>query len=339
MKIKENISLKKHNTFGINAKAKYSVKVKSIAEVQELISHKRYRSERKFILGGGSNILLLNDFDGLLIRNRIKGIDIIDENETHIWLKVGAGEVWHDLVINTVESNLGGIENLSLIPGRMGAAPMQNIGAYGVELTSVFEELSAVHRETGDLEIFSNKDCAFGYRESVFKNKFKDQFIICDVTIKLNKHPEFNVSYGAIQTTLEEMKIENLSVKAISDAVVKIRSGKLPDPKVLGNSGSFFKNPIVSESILTKIQAAYPDVPNYPAPNEQVKLAAGWLIEKAGWKGKRMGEVGTYEKQALILVNHGKATGEELWEHALKIQSAVEEKFNIKLQPEVNLVK
>jgi len=338
LKIKKNISLQKHNTFGINASAKYSAKIESIDELKELIDDKRYKKEKNFILGGGSNILLLNDFDGLVIRNRIKGIDIIDENPDHIWLKVGAGEVWHDLVINAVESNLGGIENLSLIPGRMGAAPMQNIGAYGVELTSVFEELTAVHRNSGETVIFSNKDCAFGYRESVFKNKLKDQFIICDVTMKLSKHPEFNVSYGAILKTLEEQQVKDLSVKAISDAVIKIRSGKLPDPKVLGNSGSFFKNPIVPKSLLDDIEQEYPEVPNYPATEGKVKLAAGWLIEKAGWKGKRIGDAGTYEKQALILVNHGEATGEELWEHAEKIRKSVKEKFDVLLQAEVNLI-
>jgi len=338
LKIKKNISLKKYNTFGINAKAKYSVKIKSISDLNELIHNKRYKNEKHFILGGGSNILLLNDFDGLVIRNRIKGIDIIEESDTHVWLKVGAGEIWHDLVLNSVQSNLGGIENLSLIPGRMGAAPMQNIGAYGVELTSVFEELTAFHRESGEIKIFSNKDCGFGYRDSVFKNIYKDQFIICDVTLKLNKHPEFNVSYGAIQKTLEESHVKDLSVKAISDAVIKIRSGKLPDPKDLGNSGSFFKNPIVDASVLEDIQSSFPDVPNYPAIEGKVKLAAGWLIEKAGWKGKRIGDVGTYEKQALILVNHGKATGSELWDHAKKIQAAVLDKFSIELSPEVNVV-
>jgi UDP-N-acetylmuramate dehydrogenase len=334
----ENHALLPYNTFGLEASARYFVEVTTVSQLQEVLHQKHLRALPRLILGGGSNILLTQDFEGLVIKNSITGIEIINEDEAHVWLKVGSGEVWHDLVLYTIARNWGGIENLSLIPGQVGAAPMQNIGAYGVELEAVFHSLEAVDMETGEVRVFGKEECHFGYRESVFKTTLKGKYCIVSVTMVLNKQPQFNISYGDIKRTLEEMQAWEPTVKAVSDAVIKIRQTKLPDPKVLGNSGSFFKNPEIPKAQFDALQQYYPLIPNYPAPGGLVKVPAGWLIEQCGWKGKRVGNTGSHAQQALVLVNYGGATGSEIYQLALDIQASVKEKFGIDIVPEVNVV-
>jgi len=338
MNLKKNFSLKAYNTFGIDVRCALFAEVSSTDELREAIASEEFKTNSRLILGGGSNILFTKDFDGFVIKNSLKGIRILSEDDSHVRLKAGAGEVWHELVLFCIQNNYAGIENLSLIPGLVGAAPMQNIGAYGVELVSVFESLEAVHVHTGKEQVFWKSDCEFGYRESVFKGKFKNQFIITSVTLQLNKKPVFNTSYGAICETLEKMGVKELSIKAISDAVIAIRSSKLPDPKVLGNAGSFFKNPEVPENIYRQVKEKFPGVPHYPASNGRIKIPAGWLIEQCGWKGKRIGNTGSHKDQALVLVNYGNASGEEVWSLAMKIKDSVQEKFGIEMVPEVNVV-
>ena len=266
------------------------------------------------------------------------GIEVIKEDAYATWIKAAAGEPWHPFVLFCVDRNLAGIENLSLIPGQVGAAPMQNIGAYGAEIKDTCEEVEAVHIETGEAVVFKNEDCDFGYRESVFKNKYKDQFVITAVTFRLNKIFKPRISYGDIRHTLEEMRVQEITIKAVSDAVIKIRSAKLPDPKVIGNAGSFFKNPVVSKKQFTALISKYPLMPNYPQRNGEMKIPAGWLIEQCGWKGKVVGHTGAHKSQALVLVNYGGATGEEVYRLALEIQKSVLEKFGIEILMEVNLV-
>jgi UDP-N-acetylmuramate dehydrogenase len=291
-----------------------------------------------FILGGGSNILFTKDVDALVLRNELKGISVVSETDETIDLKAGAGEEWHAFVQYCVEKGLGGVENLSLIPGSVGASPMQNIGAYGAEIKDCFVSLEAFHIEKQELHTFSADDCAFGYRESVFKRQHKGKYIIVSVTYRLQKHPQFNTAYGAIQAQLDEMGVTELSVKAISEAVIAIRSSKLPNPKELGNAGSFFKNPVVSKSDFERIAANYPEMPHYPQADSSEKLAAGWLIEQAGWKGKRVGNCGVHAKQALVLVNYGGATGDEIYALSQAVLDAVEEKFGVLLEREVNIL-
>ncbi len=338
MIIKENHQLKELNTFGIAAYSKFFTEVASKEHLEEIIQHKSYKSTPKMILGGGSNILFTQDYDGLIIKNDIKGIEKIKEDDTYYWIKAYAGENWHDLVMYCVDHNYAGIENLSLIPGKVGAAPMQNIGAYGVELKDVFEELEAINIADGKMEIFKKKDCEFGYRSSVFKTKLKGLFCIYSVTLKLLKKPQFNISYGAIESTLDDMNIYILNIKAISDAVIKIRESKLPNPKIIGNAGSFFKNPEIPTDQYKQLQKAFPDIVGYPLPNGTTKVAAGWLIEQCGWKGKKVGHTGTHKNQALVLVNYGGAEGKEVYQLAIDIQKSVQDKFGIEITPEVNLI-
>ncbi len=290
-------------------------------------------------LGGGSNVLLCNDYNGLLIRNAIKGKQIVREDDEHVFLKVYSGENWHDTVMYCVERNWGGIENLSLIPGTVGAAPMQNIGAYGVELEQVFDQLEAFNLQSFELETFNKAQCAFGYRESVFKRQFKGQYFIYSVTFKLSKKPSIHVDYGDIQAVLNEKGLspETTSIKDVSAAVIQIRQSKLPDPKVLGNSGSFFKNPQISKEHFEALKLQFPDIKGYPQ-NDGIKVPAGWLIEQCGWKGKRVGNTGSHAKQALVLVNYGGATGAEIFQVAQDIIKSVSDKFSIHLEPEVNIV-
>ncbi len=290
-------------------------------------------------LGGGSNVLFCKDYDGLIIRNNIKGIHIEREDEQYVYLKAYSGEVWHELVMHCVERNWGGIENLSLIPGTVGAAPMQNIGAYGVELEKCFVELEALNLETLELQTFNKEQCQFGYRESVFKRHLKGHYFIYSITLKLDKHPHSNIEYGDIRQILSEKGTapESASIREVSDAIIAIRSSKLPDPKVLGNSGSFFKNPVIPVDQFEKLKTDFPDIKHFPQENG-VKVPAAWLIEQCGWKGKRVGETGSHAKQALVLVNYGAAKGEEIYQLALDIIQSVKDKFGILLEPEVNLI-
>jgi UDP-N-acetylmuramate dehydrogenase len=338
MKLQQHVNLKPYNTFGITASAEYFAEIFSVDDLLQIINNKTLQHLPKLILGGGSNLLFTKDFNGLIIKNSIKGIEKIKEDEQHVFIKAFAGEVWHDLVQYAIAHNYGGMENLSLIPGQVGAAPMQNIGAYGVELESVFDSLEAIDLQNGTTQIFTKEACGFGYRESIFKKEAKGKYCIVSVTFRLNKKPVFNTSYGAIQDTLQQMGVAELNVKTISDAVIHIRTSKLPDPKVLGNAGSFFKNPEIAKEQFLQLQQQYPAMPHYPAADNKIKVPAGWLIEQCGWKGKRVGNTGSHTQQALVLVNYGNATGEEIKNLSQQIQQSVQEKFGIDLTAEVNFV-
>lgn len=339
MQIIENKSLKEYNTFHLEAAARYFIEVSSINELSELLSDPQWKNTPKLVLGGGSNVLLTKDINALVIRIAIKGKEIIQEDSEIIRLKVGAGETWHEFVLYCVESGYAGIENLSLIPGTVGAAPMQNIGAYGVEIKEVFEELECIEIETGKIHQFTKDECRFGYRESIFKNEVKDKYIITSVTFRLSKTPEFKISYGDIQKTLEANDVKEISIQQISRAVIQIRKSKLPDPAELGNAGSFFKNPEIPTVDYERLKLKYPELPGYPTASVDVtKVPAGWLIEKAGWKGYREGQAGVHEKQALVLVNYGGATGNQIKELAKKVQDSVWQNFSIQLSTEVNFI-
>ena len=333
--MQENFSLSAYNTFGLDAKARYFESLNGVDQLNDLNSLPSFKS-RRLILGGGSNILLTKDFDGIVLFNNLQGMNIVKEDESTIFLKVGAGEVWHELVLYAIANGFGGIENLSLIPGRVGASPMQNIGAYGVELKDVFYELEAWNIDKEQLETFNSDQCQFGYRESVFKNNYKDQYLILNVTFQLSKHPKINVSYGAIIDTLEEMSISNPSIKEVSDAVIAIRSSKLPNPAEIGNAGSFFKNPVIGNTQVAQLKQTYPNMPSYHVDEDSTKVPAGWLIEQAGWKGKSFGKYGVHKNQALVLVNYGGAKGNDIKDLAYDIQKDIAAKFGIVIEPEVN---
>lgn len=338
MHIQKNISLKSYNTFGIDATAAYFTEIRTVAELQALLTHSIYKAMPKLILGGGSNLLFTQDFDGLVIKIAIEGIDKINEDAQHVYVQAGAGVVWHQLVLYCIEHAYAGIENLSLIPGTVGAAPMQNIGAYGVEIKEIFDRLEAVHIDTGNTRVFTNEECQFGYRESIFKKELKGQYVITRVTFRLGKIPAFNTSYGAIQDTLKQMNVENLTLRSVSDAVIYIRRSKLPDPAEIGNAGSFFKNPEIPTKQYENLKIHYPQMPGYVTSDQTVKVPAGWLIEQSGWKGKRLGDTGVHKNQALVLVNYGNAKGNEIKALAEEVQKSVLAKFDIQLQPEVNFI-
>ena len=338
MNLKENISLKEFNSFGIDVKASNYLYVQTIDTLKEVLAQDRFKDP--FILSGGSNLLLMNDLDRLVIHMGLKGIEVLDETNDEVFVKAMAGEVWHEFVLWCIEHHYGGLENLSLIPGYVGSAPIQNIGAYGVEQGACFHSCEVLDRETNELVTLSKKDCEFGYRDSIFKSKHKNRYIITSVIYKLQKNNhKLHIDYGAIQTVLKVKGIKNPNIKDVSEAVIQIRSEKLPNPKELGNSGSFFKNPIIDKQKLVLLQESYPDIPHYTQENNQVKLAAGWLIEKAGFKGQRNGNVGSHHKQALVLVNHANATGQEVYEFAMQIIKKVQEQFGITLEPEVRIIK
>ena len=333
--IQTNKNLKEYNTFGISVKAEMFAVFSSIEELKQILS---FRNDKKLlVLGGGSNLLLTKDFDGLVIKNEIKRFEVIEETVSEVIVESGAGENWHEFVLQCIDKGFGGIENLSLIPGSVGASPMQNIGAYGIEIKDVFESLSAYHIASGEIHYFDKTKCEFGYRESIFKNKVKGEYIILTVTFRLTKNPTINSSYGAINEQLKVMGIQVPTIKELSDAVIAIRQSKLPDPRIIGNAGSFFKNPTVEITLLEQIQKNYPDIPNYPAENRR-KLAAGWLIEKAGWKGRTFDNYGVHKLQALVLVNYGNCTGQEIFDLSSQIIQDVFEKFGVLLEREVNIL-
>jgi UDP-N-acetylmuramate dehydrogenase len=336
--IQENISLKPYNTFGLEAKTRFFTEINEIAELKNILQNIDYQNVEKLFLGGGSNILLTKDFEGLVIKINLKGIKSVFENDSQVHIQAGAGENWHEFVMYCVENNLAGIENLSLIPGTVGAAPMQNIGAYGVEIKDVFVELEALNLENLEIEKFNLYECKFGYRESVFKHENKGKYVITAVTFQLNRVPTFKVSYGDIQKTLEEMDVKTLTIKAVSDAVIKIRKSKLPDPAEIGNSGSFFKNPEIPKSQYDELKIKFENIPSYPINENKVKVPAGWLIEQAGWKGFRDGQIGVHARQALVLVNYGGGNGNDIKALSAKVQASVLEKFGIKLHVEVNFI-
>ncbi len=339
MDIYKNISLKPYNSFGIDIVAKYFSNVTSMSELTELMNDP-ILSEKKpfFILGGGSNVLFTKNFDGFVIKNDIKGIELIREDDQFVFIKAYAGENWNAFVNYCIINSYAGVENLSLIPGNVGASPIQNIGAYGVELKDVFYELEAYHILEKRWQKFSLADCAFGYRDSIFKRKQAGEFMIASVTFQLRKKPIFHINYGDIKQGLEKMKIQEISIQAISEVVIQIRSSKLPDPTTIGNAGSFFKNPIIPKNQFEQIKLIFPDINGYPAGNEKYKIAAGWLIEQCGWKGYRNGDVGCYHKQALVLVNYGKATGNQIFQLSVDIIDSVFNRFQILLEREVNIL-
>ncbi len=334
--IKENFSLKSYNTFGINVFAKYFNEFSSVDDLAEILE--KFQGHQQMILGGGSNILFTKNFDGIILKNNIPGINIINEDEEFVYIKAGAGVSWHQFVMHCVNNNFGGVENLSLIPGKIGASPMQNIGAYGVEVKDVFYELEAWNLAANNIRKFNNADCEFGYRESAFKKKYKGQFVILSVTFRLRKRPLFNISYGAVSNELDKMNVHELSIKAISDAVISIRQSKLPDPAIVGNAGSFFKNPEINSHGLHRLTRIEPEIPFYKIDEERFKIPAGWLIERCGWKGFRKGDAGCYNKQALVLVNYGNASGKEIFALSEKIIASVMKKFGITLEREVNII-
>ncbi len=338
MQLTEHVSLLSLNTFGIEAKARYFAEFASVAELLPLLAIKKERQLQLLVVGGGSNLLLTKDFDGLVLRNKIRGIDILKADDEFVYVRVGAGEVWHDFVRWCIDENLAGLENMSLIPGSVGAAPMQNIGAYGVELKEVFDALEAIHIESGEMHRFNKEECKFGYRESIFKTSHKNQYVITAVHFKVRKQAALNTSYGAIEEELRRMQISNAGIKEVSDAVCNIRRSKLPDPLVTGNAGSFFKNPEVLKSFHDELKLRYPELVAYPLANGNMKLAAGWLIEHCGWKGKALGRAGVHSKQALVLVNLGGANGNEVLQLSLQVKASVREKFGVELETEVNII-
>ena len=338
MQVQENFLLKKYNTFGIEVYAKYFVEFNSINVLEEIFLSAAGGHFPILILGGGSNILFTKNYEGVILKNELKGLSIIKEDEEFVYVQAGAGENWHQFVLYCIQNNLGGVENLSLIPGNVGASPMQNIGAYGAEIKDVFYELEAFHLKEKTVVRFNSVECEFGYRDSIFKRRYKDQFAILNVTFRLNKKPHYNISYGAIEQELKYMDVKELSIRAISQAVINIRSSKLPDPAVIGNAGSFFKNPETTKEQLNELRRNFPDIIYYPLKSGNIKLAAGWLIEQCGWKGYRKGDAGCHEKQALVLVNYGNATGREIYELSEEIKKSVKQKFNIDLEREVNII-
>ncbi|WP_273567761.1 UDP-N-acetylmuramate dehydrogenase [Maribacter halichondriae] len=338
MTVQKDISLKHYNTFGIDAKAKYFCEINTLDDLRQALQLKEYPNN--FIISGGSNMLITRDIDALVIHVNLKGIELVSEDENHVILKVMAGENWHDMVLWTLDKGYGGLENMSLIPGNTGTAPIQNIGAYGVELKDTFVSCQAMKIEDQSLQEFSKKDCQFGYRDSYFKNVGRGKYIIVSVNFKLTKrNHRLNTSYGSIEQELVEKGITNPSIKDISNAVVAIRKSKLPDPKELGNSGSFFKNPVLSAKKFSNFLKQYPEAPYYEVAEDAIKVPAGWLIEQCGFKGKRFGSVGVHAKQALVLVNYGDGTGQEVLDLANNIIHAVHEKFGIEIAPEVNIIK
>lgn len=335
--VQNNISLKKYNSFGIDVYAKHFVEINAETDLRQLFQNTEVRKSPILILGGGSNMLFTQDFEGWVIRMNIKGIEHYFENET-IKVKAGAGEVWNDLVQHAVAHNFGGLENLSLIPGSVGASPIQNIGAYGVELKDVFDSCQAYEIETGQIKTFYKTDCKFAYRESVFKQKLKGKYIITSVTFSLLLNADINTQYGAIAQELQNRNIVKPSIKDVSEVVSHIRVAKLPDPSTIGNAGSFFKNPIISKTHLSNLLNQFPGMVHFDIGENEAKLAAGWLIEECGWKGKVVGRTGTWKNQALVLVNHGEASGKEILDFSASIINSVQAKFGISLEREVNII-
>ncbi len=344
MNILESISLKTYNTMGIEARAKYFSSFSSADELGELLSLPAMSNQKRMILGGGSNILFTGDFNGWVLQNRISGLEELKEDDHHVYVKAGAGENWHKLTQYFIQRNWAGVENLSLIPGSVGAGPMQNIGAYGVEIKDVFDQLEAFSLADKKVHTFTANDCEFGYRESIFKGRYRDQFVILNITLRLNKVPRFKTTYGAIEQELSRMGVQELSIAAIGQAVINIRRSKLPDPEKIGNAGSFFKNPSISRDRFEALKKQFPSLVAYDNPDGTVKLAAGWLIEHCGpaegvsWKGYRKGDAGVHAHQALVLVNYGNARGREIYDLSEAILQSVKQKYGVGLEREVNVI-
>ena len=337
MLIQQQENLASHHTFGVACCAKLFARFQSLDELRAILVNPAVEKEKILILGEGSNVLFINDFDGLILTNEIKGIRLVNETDSEVILEAGAGENWHEFVSYCVSNGWGGLENLSLIPGKVGAAPMQNIGAYGVEQKDCFVQLTALDKSTGEIKIFSNTECQFGYRESFFKQEGKHKFIILAVQYRLTKSPKVSIDYGVISQELISSGITSPGIKDVAEVVIRIRKSKLPDPKLVGNAGSFFKNPIVTEKVFFELKSRFPAIVSFPSKEGFVKIAAGWLIEKAGWKGYRNKNYGVHPLQALVLVNYGGASGKDIWELSTQIVKDVFQKFGVELEREVNI--
>ncbi|MEC4114031.1 UDP-N-acetylmuramate dehydrogenase [Myroides pelagicus] len=336
MKIQQNISLKPYNTFGLDVNAKYFIDIENTNTLKDIL--KGNSSQKLFIMGGGSNMLLTKDIEKTVLKINLKGIKVINEDENHVWIEAQAGENWHEFVLWCIDNNYGGVENLSLIPGNVGTTPIQNIGAYGVEIKDVLDYCTAMNIANQDIVTFSNEDCQFGYRESIFKNAAKDQYIVLSVVFKLTKKEHvLKTGYGSIQEELDQQNITNPTIQDISKIVISIRQNKLPNPSEIGNSGSFFKNPIIDIEQFNTLQKKYPNIPHYTVNEQSVKIPAGWLIEQIGFKGYRLGDTGVHEKQALVLINYGNAKGHQIEKLAQIIQDQVKAIFGISITPEVNI--
>jgi UDP-N-acetylmuramate dehydrogenase len=333
MFLRQNISLKPYNTFGIDVSAEYFTELDHVEQLAEIAA----LPHQKHILGGGSNILMTQPVKGLVVHNKLRGITEEKQDDDHTWLRVQAGEVWHEFVLFAIDRGLGGIENLALIPGTVGASPMQNIGAYGVEAKETIESVTCWHWEEKKFVTYTNAECHFGYRDSIFKQELKDKVFITSVVYKLRKHPVYNTTYGAIEHELQHMGVTELSVKAIAQAVINIRTSKLPDPRIIGNAGSFFKNPTITRIQYDQLHCRFAGMPSFAVNDIMVKVPAAWLIEQCGWKGYRNGDTGVHEKQCLVLVNHGHADGSAIWDLSGRILGSVKEKFGIDLEREVQV--
>lgn len=338
MQIHHNYSLKEHNTFGMDVSCTYFAEVETNLEIKELLSERRFKNLQKLILGSGSNILFTKDYDGLVITQTSNKITIQSEDDNYIFIAADGGVLWHDFVMFCVNKNLGGIENLSLIPGKVGAAPIQNIGAYGQELADVFHSLKGIHLDELTEVEMNKSDCRFGYRDSIFKEELKNKFIITEITLRLDKSPKLNTNYWAIRDELSKSGKTDLTTKDVSEIICSIRKSKLPDPQVLGNAGSFFKNPEISSEQQIQLKKEFNDIPGFNIPNSKTKIPAGWLIEHCGFKGMKFGNVGVHEKQALVIVNYGNGKPNDIITLKNNIQSKVKEKFNIDLEEEVNII-
>ena len=337
MEFQKNISLKEFNTFGMDVNCSLFYNITAENEIINILDSEEYQNNKHLILSGGSNLLFTTDFDGLILKNNIKGVEVVFEDNNHTYLKVGAGENWHDFVLWTIKQGLSGLENMSLIPGNVGTAPIQNIGAYGVEVKDVITKVRGINLEEKKLFTLSNVDCDFRYRDSIFKNKLKDKIIITEVIFKLSREAQQNTKYGAILEELQNLGLE-ISTANISKAVISIRERKLPNPKELGNSGSFFKNPIINNTQFSELQKKFSKIVGYKNSETETKIAAAWLIEQCGWKGYRKGDAGVHKNQALVLVNYGNAKGEEIISLSKEIQQSVKDKFGIEIHPEVNII-
>jgi len=337
MEIQANISLKKYNTFGIDIKTEYFLEIKNENQIVDFFSSE-INAENKYILGGGSNVLFTKDFEGIILKNSIPEIKIINEDQDEVLIQAGAGVIWQDLIDYCVQKNYWGIENLSLIPGTVGAAPIQNIGAYGQELKNVFHSLTGYDLLNKVKKNFNEEECLFGYRDSIFKNELKNKFLITSVTLKLSKKGELNLSYKPVKDEIEMRNLTAPTIVQISKIICDIRRTKLPDPNIIGNAGSFFKNPEISEDKFFQLESDFKEIQGFKTDSGKFKISAAWLIEKCGWKGKRNGNVASFEKQALVLVNYGKATGKDILEFAQEIKKSVKDKFNIELKEEINII-
>ncbi len=338
MRIIENASLRPFHTFGVDAKARLFVQLESEEDIFDYLDNHGLKKDKTFVLGGGSNVLFTRDFDGTILRIENKGITITGEDDDHVYVTAAAGEEWDELVNYTVSRGFGGLENLSLIPGSVGAAPIQNIGAYGVEQKNHFYSLEAVSIREQEKKTFNREQCRFGYRDSIFKNEYARKFIVTSVTYRLDKNPVFHTEYGSIEEELNKMKVKDPSVKDVSKAVINIRNSKLPDPLITGNAGSFFKNPVVSKEVHDRLKKEYPDMVSFKVGDDSYKLAAGWLIEQCGWKGRCVGHASVHKNQALVLINLGKAMGSEVIHLSRMIRMSVEDKYGVKLEYEVNIL-